>query len=476
MIKTLSIRQSIAYIACAFIVRAVVFIFFIQPNGYYKQADSMDYHSSALSMALGKGMYRIDSKEPIFWRTPGYPAFLGWFYEKCGVYSARFEDNSSAQIYAIWFQIALSSFIPLIFYVLCSIALGIPILSNIIAWIAVFHPGLILASSYLLTEGLALFFFYLFLLFLFAYIFNRQQQKFTTILAAVCMLTMYTWMRPMGEFIGYASAVLIAFATIGSLSKKLSRGLLFGTIFFATLFPWYLRNFQLTGEWFFCPTIGTYLNCFSVPKILRRTLSKPIEECHRIAQRDASIAGMLRKKALAGSGLFVSNNCCKEVAYPIIASHPGYFMYDWIMETVKTTFDLYCYQLVAMNNGTYWYDPIEEWLPDKITECLWSPSIPWYIKLVSWIEAVCALTMWIGLISGFWIFVLRQIIRPSKHAFICACKTLWLYAIPLIGIIVGMTGGFGYARLRLPAEPLMILLSMAFWYWYLYISQKESLS
>jgi len=30
-----------------------------------------------------------------------------------------------------------------------------------------------------------------------------------------------------------------------------------------------------------------------------------------------------------------------------------------------------------------------------------------------------------------------------------------------------MTGGFGYARLRLPVEALMIMLSLTTWYWIL---------
>ena len=476
MTATLTFKQgSILYIS-AFLVRAMVMLSIIQPYGFYKQADSTDYHNCAVSIASGNGMHRIDTHEPIFWRTPGYPPYLAFFYNLCGFKSWRFEDNKSAQKLSLWVQIALSCMIPIILFYLASILTQTNAIAVLLAWIGVFHPGMVLASTYLLTEGLALIFFYLFLAFFFNSLLSDQNKlSLFVIVTAAVSLSIYTWMRPMGEFIGILSALLLGCTSFGTWKQKVSRGTLLAVIFFGSLFPWYLRNYQLTGEWFFCPAIGTYLNCFSVPKILRRTLDKPIEECLKISQIEASRAVYQKKLRLRGTGKHVSNNVCKEVSYPIIMRQPWYFMYDWITEVIKTTFDLYTYQLIPMINGSYWYDPIEEYLPEKIAACLWAHAMPWYGRAVCWIEFFCSLFIWIGLCGGLWVFVIRTFV--NKKAVLPFTQSLmkpWLVSIAMIGIVIGMTGGFGYARLRLPVEPLMLILSLTFWYWIYFRSYKDT--
>lgn len=476
MALTLSFKQAGALYCAAFLVRAAAMIFLIQPHGFFKQADSTDYHNCAVSIAVGNGMHRIDTQEPIFWRTPGYPPYLAFFYKLCGMRSPRFEDNTTAQTISIWMQIALSCTIPIILFYLAGILTQTTAIASILAWIAVLHPGLVLASTYLLTEGLALIFFYLFLMcFFYAILSERKKISFLSLLGAAFSLGIYTWMRPMGEFIGLFSFFLLCVASYGSWTQKTARGLLFAFLFFGSLLPWYTRNYQLTSEWFFCPTIGTYLNCFSVPKILRRTLNKPIEECLKISQINAGRATHQERLRLRGTGLHVSNNVCKQVAYPVIKSHPWFFLYDWIAETIKTTFDLYTYQLIPMINGSYWYDPIEEYLPEKISACLWAHEMPWHGRIICWIEFLFSLLLWIGLLGGFWIFVVRAFITktpntPYDHSLL----KVRVVSIVMIGITIGMTGGFGYARLRLPAEPLMLILSLTFWYWLYYQRHKDT--
>lgn len=469
-------RKNVLYtvlIAVSFLIRAAVMIFFIEPNTFYKQADSFDYNHCTVTIAAGNGMHRLQNNEPIFWRTPGYPLYLAPFYAVYGVKSLAFEANQAAHHAALWFQIILSSFIPLIILYLALAMTHLPALAYLVAWISAIHPGFVLASTYLLSEGISLIFFFLFLLFLYQLIIPESTNRrwyWTAILAALT-LSVYTWMRPMGEFIGYFSAILLALGSMGAWRQKLKTAALFLILFFVTLTPWYYRNYQLTGEYFFCPTIGTYLNCFSVPKILRRTMNKPILECYQLAQQAA--AQEIRKQQRARPGKHISQNACKAVSYPIVRSNPWYFVYDWIAEVIKTTLDLYTYQLVAMFEGCYWYDPIEEYLPSKITACLYASPLPFLARILCWLELIYALMLWIGLFGGLWIGIIRPLIKNSVTPYIKRMQWLWLTTIPMIGIIVGMTGGFGYARLRLPAEPLLIILSLTYWYW-LYTKEKNN--
>lgn len=467
--RIISFKTASALFLCSFIIRALVMAFFIQPNHFYKQADSFDYHKCATNITHGCGMHRLETGDPVFWRTPGYPQYLAWFYRLFGCNEIDFDQSERAQQAAIWLQILISSLIPIL---LCYLAFALTqtyAIALITGWISVFHPGLVLASTYLLTEGLALIFFYLFLLFFYQLILarhpNKQHWAFTIIHAALA-LSIYTWMRPMGEFVGYFSALLIFIAGVGSWRQTFKQAVLFVVLIAASLAPWYYRNYKLTGEYFFCPTIGTYVNCFSVPKILRRTLDKPIIECFHIAQQKAAQEVHSQMRLLAGTGKHVSNNACKRTAFPVIAQHPFYFMYDWIAETIKTTFDLYSYQLVAMFSDAYWYDPIEEFLPEKIAACLYAYDMPISARAVCWLEFLYALFLWVGLFAGLWLYIMNAIIAfPAKKSSRYIMIKIWLTTLALSGIIIGMTGGFGYARLRLPAEPLLLILSLTFWYW-----------
>lgn len=462
----------IAIVTIAFIIRAAVMIFFIEPRTFYKQADSFDYNHCAVAIAAGNGMRRLQNNEPIFWRTPGYPLYLVPFYSLYGVKSLAFEANQAAHHAALWFQLILSSCIPLILWYLTLTMTHLPALAYLVAWISAIHPGFVLASTYLLSEGIALIFFFLFLLFLYQLIIPASTHRpwYWTAIFAALMLSAYTWMRPMGEFVGYFSAMLLALGSIGHWKQKIKTAVLFFVLFFLSLTPWYYRNYRLTGEYFFCPTIGTYLNCFSVPKLLRRITGKPILECYQHAQQAA--AQEVRKQQRSHPERHISPTACKAVSYPIIVSHPWYFLYDWITEVIKTMFDLYTYQLVAMFEGCYWYDPIEEYLPSKIVACLYASAIPFGARIICWLELIYALMLWIGLFGSLWLGIIRPLIKNNITPYTQRMRWLWLITAPMIGIIVGMTGGFGYARLRLPTEPLLIILSLTYWYW-LYTKEKN---
>ncbi len=217
MAAILSFNQGTALYGISFIIRALVMFFLVQPNGFYRQADSVDYHNCAVNIAAGNGMHRIDTQDPIFWRTPGYPPYLAFFYNLCGLKSWRFEDNTDAHMLALWMQIILSSFIPIILFYLGYIITQTYAIALALAWISVFHLGMVLATTYLLSEGIALIFFYLFLAFFFhALLYAPSKIPIVIITGAALSLSLYTWMRPMGEFIGVFDILLLCYASGGN--------------------------------------------------------------------------------------------------------------------------------------------------------------------------------------------------------------------------------------------------------------------
>jgi hypothetical protein len=461
---------SLLFIA-ALILRAGLFYFYVQHNERYRQPDSTDYHTAALVLSYSGTMTRFDNNEPIFWRTPGYPVFLWPFYTLQGLTTGKFSDYVTAQKAAIWLQIILCSFIPIILLFLALQLTGSLIVAWITALFSAIHLGFALAATYLLTDGLASLFFYLFLLFFYKAFRMRgdtDQKKATLywfLVAAVLNLSIYTWMRPMGTFVGILCTVLLLFS-LGSWQKKIKISLFFFTLFFSTLSPWYIRNYNLTGQWFFCPMSGAYIQAFCAPKIIRRVSGWPLEKCMRSLFIQVEQEAKKEGEALRAQGsrnVVVKHIICGKVAWPWLTAYPLQASYDWIVQVFKTGFDLYASQLVAFAYNTFSYDPLEEYLGERISSALYAKPLPYWMRIAAWFELVTSIVMWLGLLAGSLVFLLQPLYLFVRYQQPWSRLTaLWLKTTPLIGAIIFMTGGFGYARLRLPVEPLMIILALTF--------------
>jgi len=472
MALTYPTKKQFFYLFIAtFAIRAFIFQFYIQHEQRYRQADSMDYHNCALGFVFGTGMHRADNLKPIFWRTPGYPVLLGTVYKLCGMQASRFEHNQFAQKLFLWIQIFICSFTPLLlFYLALSLTASL-LIAYILALIVMVHPGFILSSMYMLTEGIAIMLFYLFLIFFYKSFtaYGEQQKKHAfwihSIIYAAVSLAAYTWMRPMGEFVSVIALLLLFTTAADSWTLKCKKIGLFFIMFSACLMPWYIRNYKLTGYWFFCPMTGAYLNSFTVPKIVRTlnnfTLKKSIGICYYLANKEiekeearAQISGhAVPKELIAG-----------RVAWPIMRAHPFLALKEWVQEVIKTTLDLYSCQITALCTDSFMYDPLEEFLLTKVADTVWCQSMPCILHIIVYLELVLTILMWIGLCAGFWQFMIKPFFKKFKLAQSTAhLSGLWLKIAPLIWAILFMTGGFGYARLRLPIEPLMIILALTWW-------------
>jgi hypothetical protein len=209
---------------------------------------------------------------------------------------------------------------------------------------------------------------------------------------------------------------------------------------------------------------GIYLNCFSVPKIMRTTEGIPLEQAHALAQKRAAYALHEARLKQPASIPYVSPNAIKSVVWPVICAHPAIFLCDGMREIIKSTFDLYASQLVSFCNDTYFYDPMEEFLSEKLAACLWRQAMPWWMRAAAYLELLYAILLWIGLLGGAWLFLVKPFWQRMLTDRERIMQRVWLAAGILCAVTLGITGGFGYARLRIPIEPLMIILALTFWY------------
>ena len=108
----------------AFFLRGLVFYSYTQHENRFQQPDTLDYHNSTICMYIGTGMSRPQNGQPIFWRTPGYPAFLYPFYAWQKPSYGTFEANIDGIKSALWVQIFLSSFTPILLFFLALLLTG----------------------------------------------------------------------------------------------------------------------------------------------------------------------------------------------------------------------------------------------------------------------------------------------------------------------------------------------------------------
>lgn len=474
--RRLSIAELLLIFIVSFSVRALVFHVFLKHDERYCQSDSIDYHVAAICMQHGNGMTRIDTQKPIYWRTPGYPVFLAGLYSCIGLRDGfQFADYAEHHKYALWVQIFLSSFIPLLVFLLAFVLTQSYSVARLSAYCIIVHLGFVLASGYLLTDALASIFFILFIIFFYQAINARKNFCFVSadialVLAAI-NLAVYTWMRPMGQFISIIAAVMMLFMSADAFKIRLIKSSIFLGLFFLLLSPWFWRNYQLTGLFFFCPLFGLYFNVFNAPRIIAYLSGIPLEIVHKqftLAAGFAQSYEAVRYRVFEIPYQLCGEYICLSTALPVILAHPFIFIIDWLREVCKTTFDLFSYQLVAFHQNCFKWDPMVEFLSEKLAACLWQVSLPWSWRIIVWVELLFYVIIWTGIFAGFYVHVIKPLFLRTSFA---RNNYIWLCSAILVLSIVAQTGGYGYARLRLPIEPLLIIGGI--WFWWEYLCKHE---
>lgn len=466
----------------AFLLRALIFGFFVQHEFRYQQADSMDYHNCATCIKYTGGM-SFPWGQPIFWRVPGYPVYLTFFYNLFDS-GTEFQDAQAAHKAAIWVQLFFCSFIPILIFFLAMSLTSNLLISWLAAWISVIHLGFVLSSTYILSDALALLFIVLFLIFFYksfrligeAKTNDSFRDYLVNASIAALFLAIYAWIRPNGQFTVVVAIILLLFGAC-AWRQKLIKIAFFAALFYGLIGGWIIRNYIHTGHLFYCPMSGPVLQSFCVPKLFRYETGRSFEECWRAVMTRTTqiIAHEMERIPRENPGMWASRELvCQQLAIPQIMKHPFVFLWEWVKEVGKTTFDLYSSQIVCMVNKSHTYDQLEEFLAEKLKLCLYAQPMSIGLHIIIWLEFLCALLKWIGLFAGCWVFLIRPIFNRFRVSnAIKRMSFLWLKVGFFVGSMLFMTGGFGYARLRLPVEPLLIILSLTFWYWFFVKENNE---
>lgn len=493
----------------SFLVRAVVFIGYLSKNKNYFQVDSNTYHLIATKIATGNG-FCDDKGKPSFYRLPGYPIFLATYYKTFG------PDTKNV----LWLQIILAAFIPILIFLLsCTLFPQNILIAKCSGIYSSIHLGLTLYSGFFMAETLFIFLFLIFAilflssvhlffckqekcdcqtsnkvcryfclpepiatsepyLMLFEDIFESEQQEIIecccketdaikathNLFWAGLILGLASLVRPVGHYLIILALLLIIFSREKFIQKiNSSLTLIFG--WFIPVSFWILRNFLLTGYIFFHTLPGGHFLYFSASRIAMNEYNCSYEQAKNILRE--KVDNLIKKETLEKKRDLSEIEQCyikENLAKQYFKNYPTMAIKLWLTDIFRTTFSLFSAELLylASNRLEFDYFNKNRTISSMFNKYLFPQTKNHWLKWIIRFEIFLFLLMLIGLLLGFIKITAASIKNWSfKINATNLCSWIRSFAFVALFIIIGLAGG--YARMRLPAEPFLIILSLSFW-------------
>ncbi|MBM3886993.1 hypothetical protein FJ364_03605 [Candidatus Dependentiae bacterium] len=483
-------------VIAAFALRALVFWGYLQHENRFWQVDTTTYDTLAQELVVNNRYATPDGTLNAY-RLPGYPFFLATIYKA----------TNNNRIAALWIQIFLASFIPLLVFLLAQVLFPN---RHQLAWAAALlttcHLGYVLYAGFMMTETLFVFLFLSFLIFFCRAVLlaNRRNIKyendivcsggrFYDLLAlnpaakgqafiqfydemmepdvayACCtrspedglgldlffaglFLGVASLIRPVGHYL-IIVAVFILFFSGNNRLKQAGECLVLAFGWLIVVGGWLLRNWMLFGHLFFHTLPGGHFLYLSAARVIAHdqniSYQAARDQLRSIIQERES-----RSIALTGRILNQYEVCVlhEKLAVETFLHSPITSLTYWIQDMARATLSLYSAELLYLESGrkqiAYFATgrPIKDWFMRYIkpqTEKNW-------LKLLIWGEAL----FHFFLLLGTFLFCVRALLYRTRRL----THVFWL-TIPFISLFIVIALSGGYARMRLPMEFLMIILA-----------------
>jgi hypothetical protein len=428
----------------ALIIRLIFFYIFLAQNPCQLMYDSKQYHDLAVNLVEGKGIVGDDGVTPQFYRLPGYSCFLALCYKIFGI-------NPQAALFA---QVVLSSVIPLLVFFLalalfplqCSIAF-------LAASIATIHTGLLIFSGLVMSETLFLIFFLLFLILFFSLINSHQKTISWHVLLAGFFLGCVSLIRPVGHYLGIVAVFLLLLSS--EIMHEKIKKIVWGSMGWVVVVgPWLLRNYLLTGYIFFHTLSGGHFLHHSATRIVFATQAITYQQaCQQVDEDFEQIKKENEERFKRPLFEIESTILAEKLTLKYMLKNPLATLKHGVSNMLKTMFSLYSSELLMIDAGGQLpaYGTSRS-LFDLFKKFLFPQVMSKKIIPVIYFE----LTLFIFLLIGFAGFLLKAL---------CVNKDLLLVFTILVymSLFIFLSLACGYARLRLPAEILLIVGTSKFW-------------
>lgn len=493
-----------------------MFHFYLSKENRFWQVDSRTYNLVAQGVAAGKGISDPTGK-PNFYRLPGYPIFLAFFYKIFGT------DERNP----LWAQVVLGSLIPILIFFLSVtlfsqyrfVAYAASVLSSI-------HLGLILYSGFLMTETLFILLLLLFFIFFFSGIHlwfcrtksdigpmesahyqvfilpdpiegipilaprmyelvgqhNREAYKhehlkqyvagntvFRDMLLAGLFLGLASLVRPVGHYLFFLALIIILLSH-GSLREKIRKAIPFSFMWLLPVSIWLIRNYMMLGHIFFHTLPGGHFLYLSAARVA--------SQVHKVSYIQArlklsnEVNGLIKQKERDQKRSLNEIEQCyvhEAVAKKYFWMHPWQSLTFWLTDMFRTCLSLYSAELLYIESGR---QALDYFAPGRtiwswFERYLFPRTENIYLKAIVYGEIVMFLFLLIGYLFGFVHFLISIFKQSLSLEVMCS----WVKALPYMKLFIVIALAGGYARMRLPIEPLIIILSC--YGWMLLIKRKH---
>lgn len=453
----------------SFLIRALVFQFFLSKNDNFWQVDSTTYHQVANGITSGWGISH-EYEKPNFYRLPGYSLFLSIFYKLFG----------PIKTIALWFQIFLASFIPIfIFFLSLSLFPTNLLLAKIASIYSSVHLGFVLYSGFFMSESLFIFLFLLFAIFFFNFSIHPPSlqaavdiygKRWFNFFLSGLFLGLASLVRPVGHyFIILAIALILIFNSFGN--KKFKSIFLLSLGWFIPVSFWLIRNFLLLHSIFFHTLPGGHFLYLSAARVAMHEQDCSYWQARENLQKESEILIKLKEQKL-GHPLNEIEHCklLESLAVKYFVKHPVLAIKNWFTDITRTTLSLYSAELIYLYNDRKEIDYFNKnrttW--DMFKRYLFPDVSSKLIKIILFFEILFFSFILLGLTLGFlklffliFIYLVGFKSLTKKELFNIGT---WFKVMPFIALFILLSLSGGYARMRLPAEPFLIILSFSFWF------------
>lgn len=489
----------------AFFLRAAVFWGYLSKDDRYWQVDSQTYHAVAKSIAHGEGISLEGC--PHFYRLPGYPFFLALYYFLVEVNTKN----------VLWPQVFVASCIPVFIFLLsCFLFPGALMAARVASLYSAIHIGFVLYSGFFMTESFFILFFLLFLLFFLRsthfffcrykiidevhayatcpfssfipdpvasgqeYIrfyeknlardFSRFKElslegraDMKQLVMAGIFLGIASLFRPVGHYLVILALIILVVAR-DTWYEKLTKGTI---LFFSWLVPvsfWLLRNFMLTGYLFFHTLPGGHFLYLSAARVAMHVQKCSYQDARKNLYKE--VHENIDKKAKNLGRSLQEIEICHEhekLAIAYFKKYPFIAAKNWCLDMFRTMFSLYTAELVYLESGRAEVDYFKKGrsVQEMFMRYLVPEHVPLWLKLLVWFEIFLFLMVLIGFIG----YCISAAMLRSHNLCVAVAAVLF------IGLFIVLALSGGYARMRLPAEPLIIILSV--WWWGNFWQRRE---
>ncbi len=421
--------------------------FFTTKTSHFVCQDSSQYDSLAKQIYDNNGIVDANG-QPAISRVPGYSFFLAGCYKIFGYNHER----------AMILQSFLASMIPVLTFLLSLILFpNVLLLAKISAYFMAMSNGLMLYASMVMSEVVFTVFFLLFLLFfilrlrLFCSGGFKENASGKIFFLAGLFLGIASLIRPVGHFLIIAALFLLLLSSF-DLAKKLKYMVLLLVAWGLFVLPWLLRSYLLTGSILFHTMPGNHFLDFLALESISYARQWTFGETKVFLEKEVA-----KEYAVTKIPINEKNSAARDMYIKLAVAKKYILMYP--MQTIERCFANILKTIFGLNVSFVLHKLVK--FPSYGGKTSFIEKIVFFLfpctndKFI-WCIVYFELLWLIVLLLGFGGFLVQSFFNTI---YLCNC----LKILPFIAVMLFLSLGSGFARLRVPIEPLMIIFSMHFW-------------